>query len=85
MKVTIWIDWDNQIICSNRKELAEDYEKSDCCIEFEGWLDDHYTASEVWEVSADTKTAIKQEYKKYSDVCLADFIDAHYEAIEIEV
>ena len=85
MKVTIWVDWDNQTICSNKKELAEDYENSDCHVEFDVWLDGHYTAIEVWDIDADIKTAIKQEYARHSEDCLADFVDAHYEAIEIEV
>lgn len=85
MKVTVWIDWDHQIFCSSKKELAEDFENSDCSCNFEGWLDDHYAASEVWNIDADEKTAIKQEYHRYYDTCLEEFIDTYYEAIEIEV
>lgn len=85
MKLTVWVDWNNQILRSSKKELAEDYEDSDCYVEFGDWLEDHYIASEIWDINADAKAAIKQEYEKYSETCLADFIDAHYEPIEIEV
>lgn len=85
MKVTIWVDWDNQTICTGREELAEEFEDSDTCPEFEPWLNDHYDASEVWDVDADVQTAIKQEYQEYYDTCLTSFINNYFEAVQIEV
>lgn len=85
MKKTIWADWSGGVICTCKEQLAEEYKNSDTFDGFGFWLNENYTASDVWEANTEVKAAIEQEYQRYYDACLTDFINDYFEAIEIEV
>lgn len=87
MTKTIWIDWNWAKVYTSKEELRKNFEENgdDLLLSFEGWLDEEHVASDVWDISASERAAIKQEYKQYCDACFSDFVEKYFEAIEIEV
>lgn len=65
-------------VAERAKELYEDKN------EFYEWLEDTYTASDVWDMTDSTKKAIKEV--EFKDKCLdwaLDDMDSEYEEFEI--
>ena len=65
-------------VSARAKEFYEDEE------EFYEWLEDTYTASDVWDMTDSTKKAIKEV--EFKDKCLdwaLDDMDSEYEEFEI--
>lgn len=65
-------------ISARAKEFYEDPE------EFHEWLEDTYTASDVWDMTEETKKAVKEnEYKERCEMWALDDIEGDYEEFEI--
>ena len=65
-------------INARAKEFYEDEE------EFYEWLEDNYTAGEVWDMTEETKKAVKED--SFKDACLEwalDDISSEYESFSI--
>ena len=65
-------------VVERAKELYEDKD------EFCEWLEDTYTASDVWDMTEETKKAIKEEaFKERCEMWALDDIEGDYEEFEI--
>ena len=65
-------------VSARAKELYEDKN------EFYEWIEDHFSVDEVWDMTEETKKAIKEN--EYKDKCLdwaLDDMEGEYEEFEI--
>lgn len=85
MKKTIWIDWKNEVVCQNEDELIANFEESDCVTDFMDWLNDHYTATEIWEMYDGQREVIDKEYEAFRRKELEQYANYYFQNYEIEV
>lgn len=85
MTKTIWIDWENKIVCQNEDELMADFEESDWGTDFTDWLDNNYTATEIWEAYDGQREVIDKEYAEFRRSEFQSYVEHYFEAYEIRV
>jgi len=90
MKVTIWINWDYQDICSNETQLKDAYDDSGCALTFEDFLSSYCANLEwgaIWE-GFNNNTERDKILKEFYEAVKEDFwawVDDHYEEITLEI
>lgn len=85
MTKTVWIDWENKIVCQNEDALWADFEASDCGTDFTDWLDSSYTATEIWEAYDGQREVIDKEYEEFRRAEFNVYVQTYFEAYEIRV
>ena len=85
MTKTIWIDWENKVMCQNEDELMADFEESDWGTDFKEWLDNNYNADEIWDMSDDMRERVDKEYAEFRREELADYANIYFQSYEIRV
>ena len=88
MKVKVYVNWDERKIISE-KEYEEKVEKSakeyaESYADFADWLNDHYHADDVWEMSESTRKEVKQEYCEACQTWAEDEVNDYWKPYEIE-
>lgn len=91
MKVSIWVDWGNQEVYSSFDALKEEWKdvcnaEGDCApTNFHGWLDEHYTCSDVWLMNENERRDALKQYNDYCDECFQDWIKDYFDEVEINI
>lgn len=85
MTKTIWIDWENKIVCQNEDELWADFEESDWGTDFKEWLTNNYDAAEIWDMSDDMREQVDKEYAEFRREELANYTNIYFQSYEIRV
>ena len=85
MTKTIWIDWNYRVVCQNEDELMADFEESDCYTDFTTWLNDNFTAEEVWNMDDDMRGQAEKDYQEHLREELADYANINFQSYEIRV
>ena len=94
MKVTIWIDWDNQDICSSEVELRAAFQDNEEDLSedlsLENFLSDYvenWTWEDIWEKFNNNaeREAILREYDKAKDNYFWGWVQDTYREEEINV
>lgn len=85
MTKTVWIDWGNKVVCQNEDELWADFEESDWGTDFKDWLDNNYTATEIWEAYDGQREVIDKEYEEFRRSEFSQYVEHFFEAYEIRV
>ena len=90
MKVTIWIDWSYQDICSSEAQLKDAYDDSGCALAFEEFLSSYCSNLDwetIWE-GFNNNTERDKILKEFEKAVKEDFwawVDDHYEEITLEI
>ena len=90
-KITIYVDWENQEILSNEEEINDAKEnirqalEDDGEIDFREFLENNYSAFEIYEMSERDKIEVGTEFDEEAENMIDDRFDSTYEKIEIEV
>ncbi len=91
MKVSIWVDWDNQEVYSSFDAVKEEWKEvcdaEDNCAPtpFHGWLDEHYTCGDVWSMAEDEREVVLKQYNDYCDECFHEWIATYLDEVEINI
>lgn len=85
MTKTIWIDWEHKFVYQNEDELIADFEESAWNTDFTTWLNNNYTAAEIWEAYDGQREVIDKEYEEFRRGELEEYIKRYFEVCEIRV
>lgn len=85
MTKTIWIDWESKVVCQNEDELMAEFEGSAWSTDFTTWLNNNYTATEIWEAYDGQREVIDKEYEEFRRGELEEYTHRYFEAYEIRV
>lgn len=89
MKVIVYVNWLTKEVIS-KKEYEEKIEKSakeytDSYADFADWLNEHYQADDIWDMSESTRNAVKEEYREACQTWAEDEVNDYWKPYEVEV
>lgn len=90
MKVTIYVNWDENIILSKasfeKKVLSETDEKFNDSDFFNEWLSCYFDFSEVFNFTESEKEVQRKKFKEYCLEYIRDYLlNNEYETVELEI
>ena len=85
MTKTIWIDWDNKTVFQNEDELKAEYERTVVSYTFFEWLENNFSASEVWDWTDEERKEIEAEYKQAEEDGFYYWVRSTFQGYEIRV
>ena len=91
MIISIWVDWNNQIVYTTEDELKTEWnnlieQESDIApMSFPEWLDENFMPSTVWDANTNERYAIEQDYEAYCKDCYDNWVETYLAQLTLTV
>ena len=85
MSRKIYIDYENWTYYVTEEELRVIFVEEGEAPNFEDWLENNYTAVEIYKMTERERDEIIDEFDKYFTECFDEWVDGRFTVIEVDV